>query len=75
MRQQRKEVTVKYLPTLCGIVMLVSTVSCTPHPYTVCRNAGEEYCTPPLTLEEAMQHAQLKKTWEDEKLYIRPTGK
>jgi hypothetical protein len=65
--------TVKYVPMLFGALALVSTVSCTPHPYTVCR--GEEYCTPPLTLEEAMQHAQLKKTWEDEKLYIRPTGK
>jgi hypothetical protein len=74
MRHQPKEVTVKYLPTLLGFFMLVSTVSCAPHPsYSVCR--GEEYCTPPLTLEEAMQHAQLKKTWDDEKLYVRPTGK
>jgi hypothetical protein len=73
-RHQRKEVTVKYLPTLFGTCMLVSAVSCAPHPsYTVCR--GEDYCTGPLTHEEAMQASQLKKTWDDEKLYVRPTGK
>jgi hypothetical protein len=64
---------VKYLPTLFGTFMLVSAVSCAPHPsYTVCR--GEAYCTSPLTHEEAMQASQLKKSWDDEKLYVRPTG-
>jgi hypothetical protein len=64
---------VKYLPTLFGTFMLVWAVSCTPHPsYTVCR--GEAYCTPPLTHAEAMQASQLKKSWDDEKLYVRPTG-
>jgi hypothetical protein len=63
----------KYVLPLLGAVTLVSMVGCAPHPYTVCR--GDDYCTPPLTLEEALQHSQLKKTWDDEKLYIRPTGK
>jgi len=74
MRHQRKEVTVKYLPTLLGTCMLVSALSCAPHPsYTVCR--GEEYCTPPLTHEEALHAAEIKKTWDDDKMYVRPTGK
>jgi len=64
---------VKYLPALLGPFMLVWTVSCAPHPYTVCR--GEDYCTPPLTHDEAIQAAQLKKSWDDDKLYVRPTGK
>jgi hypothetical protein len=65
---------VKYLPTLLGFFTLVSTVSCASYPsYTVCR--GEDYCTPPLTQEEALHAAELKKTWDDEKLYVRPTGK
>jgi hypothetical protein len=65
---------VKYLPTLLGTFMLVWAVSCAPHPsYTVCR--GEDYCTPPLTHEEAMHASELKKSWADEKLYVRPTGK
>ena len=46
----------KYLPALLGPFMLVWTVSCAPHPYTVCR--GEDYCTPPLTHDEAIQAAQ-----------------
>lgn len=62
----------KYVPAVLGILMVVGTVSCTPHPYTVCR--GEDHCTPPLTHEEAMQASQLKKSWDDEKLYVRPTG-
>jgi len=61
---------VKYLPALLGTFMLVWAVSCAPHPYKVCRT--EAYCTPPLTHEEAMQAAQLKKSWDDEKLYVRP---
>jgi hypothetical protein len=63
---------VKYLPALLGTFMLPWAVSCAPHPYTVCR--GEAYCTPALTHEEAMQASQLKKSWDDEKLYVRPTG-
>lgn len=62
----------KYVPALFGTLMLVWAVGCAPHPYTVCR--GEDYCTPPLTHEEAIQAAQLKKSWDDEKLYVRPTG-
>jgi hypothetical protein len=56
----------KYL----SLVLLLLTSSCTAHPYTVCR--GEEYCTPALTHEEAIQASQIKKTWHDEKLYVRP---
>jgi hypothetical protein len=56
----------KYLPFL----LLVLTASCAPHPYTVCR--GDDYCTPALTREEAIEASQLKKTWNDEKLYVRP---
>ena len=64
----RKEGSVKYLPAL----LLVLTAGCTPHPYTVCR--GEEYCTPALTHEEAIEASQLKKSWNDENLYVRPVG-
>jgi hypothetical protein len=56
----------KYL----SLVLLLLTSSCTAHPYAVCR--GEDYCTPALTHEEAIQASQIKKTWHDEKLYVRP---
>jgi hypothetical protein len=56
---------------LLGLVLLV-TAGCTEHPYTVCR--GEDYCTPALTHEEAMRASEIKKTWNDEKLYVRPVG-
>jgi hypothetical protein len=59
---------VKYLLAL----LLVLSAGCTPHPYTVCR--GEDHCTPALTHEEAIQASQVKKTWNDEKLYVRPVG-
>jgi hypothetical protein len=52
------------------LLLLVVTASCTAHPYTVCR--GEEYCTPALTHEEAIRASEIKKTWHDEKLYVRP---
>jgi hypothetical protein len=64
----RKEASVKYLLAL----LLLLTAGCTSHPYTVCR--GDDYCTPALTHEEAIQASQLKKTWNDEKLYVRPVG-
>jgi hypothetical protein len=57
---------VKYLLVL----LLLVTASCTAHPYTVCR--GEDYCTPAFTHEEAIRASELKKTWHDEKLYVRP---
>jgi hypothetical protein len=56
---------------LLALVLLV-TASCTEHPYTVCR--GEEYCTPALSHEEALRASEIKKTWNDEKLYVRPVG-
>jgi hypothetical protein len=51
-------------------LFLLVTAGCTAHPYTVCR--GEEYCTPALTHEEAIRASDIKKTWKDEKLYVRP---
>ena len=51
-------------------VLLVMTAGCSPHPYTVCR--GEDYCTPALSHEEAIRASEIKKTWQDEKLYVRP---
>ena len=56
----------KYLSGLLLFLM----ASCTAHPYTVCR--GEDYCTPPFTHEEAIRASEIKKTWQDEKLYVRP---
>jgi hypothetical protein len=61
-----RRLIVKYI---CALFLLITT-GCTEHPYTVCR--GEDYCTPALTHEEAIRASQIKKTWQDEKLYIRP---
>jgi hypothetical protein len=52
------------------VLLLLLTAGCTAHPYTVCR--GEDYCTPALTHEEAIRASEIKKTWQDEKLYVRP---
>jgi hypothetical protein len=52
------------------IPLLLLIASCTAHPYTVCR--GEEYCTPALSHEEAIRASEIKKTWRDENLYVRP---
>jgi hypothetical protein len=57
---------VKYL----SLLLFLLTASCTAHHYTVCR--GEDYCTPGLTHEEAIRASELKKTWQDDKLYVRP---
>ena len=53
------------------LLFVLMTASCTAHPYTVCR--GEDFCTPALTHEEAIRASEIKKTWHDDKLYIRPT--
>lgn len=58
--------------TYIYILLLLLTAGCTAHPYTVCR--GEDYCTPALTHEEAIRASEIKKTWSDEKLYVRPVG-
>jgi len=58
-------VLLSYVLSLCAGVM-----GCSSHPYVVCR--GEAHCTPPLTHDEAIQAAQLKKSWADEALYVRP---
>jgi hypothetical protein len=55
----------KYL----SVLLLVLTAGCTAHPYTVCR--GDD-CTPALTHEEAIRASEIKKTWNDDKLYVRP---
>ena len=52
------------------ILLLLLTAGCTAHHYTVCR--GEDYCTPALSHEEAIRASEIKKTWKDEKLYVRP---
>jgi hypothetical protein len=54
------------------VLLLLVTAGCTAHPYTVCR--GEDFCTPALTHEEAIRASEIKKTWRDEQLYVRPTG-
>jgi hypothetical protein len=56
--------------TYLFIVLFLLTAGCAAHPYTVCR--GDEYCTPALTHEEAIRASEIKKTWSDEKLYVRP---
>lgn len=57
---------------LLGSILILCTgvFGCSEHPYVVCR--GEAYCTHPLTHDEAMHAAQLKKAWGDEGLYVRP---
>ena len=40
------------------------------HGPSLCR--GEDYCTPALTHEEAIRASEIKKTWNDDKLYVRP---
>ena len=59
------------LVILSGVLAFWSmVVSCTDHPYVVCR--GESYCTPPMTHDEAIHAAQIKKAWADQALYVRP---
>jgi hypothetical protein len=60
-----KLVLLGYVLSLCAGVL-----GCSSHPYVVCR--GEAHCTPPLTHDEAIQAAQVKKAWADEALYVRP---
>ena len=57
---------------LLGVVLILFTgvLGCSQHPYVICR--GEAYCTSPVTHDEAMHAAQLKKAWGDEGLYVRP---
>lgn len=62
----KRRSTVKYVLVL----LLLLTAGCTAHPYTVCR--GEDYCTPALSHEEAIRASEIKKTWQDEQLYVRP---
>ena len=54
----------------CVLILSTGVLGCTQHSYVVCR--GEAYCTAPLTHDEAMHAAQLKKAWGDEGLYVRP---
>ena len=58
-------VLLSYVLSLCAGVL-----GCSSHPYVVCR--GEAHCTPPLTHDETIQAAQVKKAWADEALYVRP---
>ena len=52
------------------VLLLLLTAGCTAHPYTVPH--GEDYCTTALSHEEAIRASEIKKTWHDEKLYVRP---
>lgn len=54
----------------CILLLASSVLGCDKRPYVICR--GETYCTAPLTHDEAMHAAQLKKAWGDERLYVRP---
>ncbi len=54
----------------CVLSLCTGVLGCSPHPYVVCR--GEAYCTHPMTHDEAMHAAQVKKAWADEALYVRP---
>lgn len=38
--------------------------------YTVCR--GVDCCTPALSHGEAIRTSEIKTTWQEEKLYVRP---
>jgi hypothetical protein len=57
---------------LVGSILFLGAgvLGCTQRPYVVCR--GEAYCTTPMTHDEVMHAAQIKKAWADENLYVRP---
>jgi hypothetical protein len=56
---------------LCSALLLLAVMAgCSARPYVICR--GEAYCTGPLTHDEAMHAAQIKKAWGDDALYVRP---
>ena len=55
-----------------ALILCCVALGCSSAPsYVVCR--GEAYCTAPVSHKEAMHAAQLKKAWDDEGLYVRPT--
>ena len=54
----------------CVLIVGAGLLGCTNRPYVICR--GEAYCTTPVSHDEAMHAAQLKKAWSDEGLYVRP---
>ncbi|MGE0644237.1 MAG: hypothetical protein AB7P24_11235 [Nitrospira sp.] len=54
----------------CVLIVGAGLLGCTNRPYVICR--GEAYCTTPVSHDEAMHAAQLKKAWSDEALYVRP---
>jgi hypothetical protein len=54
----------------CVLILSIGVFGCSSHPYVICR--GEAYCTAPVSHDEAMHAAQLKKAWGDEGLYVRP---
>lgn len=54
----------------CILSVCVGVFGCSHHPYVVCR--GDDHCSSPMTHEEAIQAAQVKKAWSDEGLYVRP---
>lgn len=57
---------------LVGSILILGAgvLGCVQRPYVVCR--GEAYCTAPMTHDEVMHAAQIKKAWADDLLYARP---
>lgn len=53
-------------------LLLLLTAGYTAHPYTV--SHGKDYCTTALSHEEAIRASEIKNTWHDEKLYVRPVN-
>ena len=51
------------------LILCAGVVGCDTHPYVVCRG---EHCTPPMTHDEVIHAAQVKKAWADGALYVRP---
>lgn len=54
----------------CVLIFGIGVLGCAKRPYVICR--GEAYCTAPMSHDEAMHAAQIKKAWGDEALYVRP---
>jgi hypothetical protein len=54
----------------CILSLCTGVLGCSQPPYMICR--GEDHCSAPMTQEEVIQAAQVKKAWSDEALYVRP---
>jgi hypothetical protein len=54
----------------CVLIWCTGVLGCAKRPYVICH--GEAYCTDPLTHDEAMHAAQLKKAKGNDVFYVRP---